>query len=98
MRVARAAGSFQRERELILERFGGGLKRLRESRALSQEQLAGRCGLHRTEISLLERGLRSPQLLTLLGLAAALDAPVEALVAGLLPSEAQTARSDRSDA
>jgi len=40
---------------------------------LSQEQLADRCGLDRTEISLLERGKRFPRLDTLVKLARALE-------------------------
>jgi transcriptional regulator with XRE-family HTH domain len=45
---------------------------LREHRAqanLSQEELADLCGLHRTEISLLERCKRSPRLETIVILA-----------------------------
>jgi transcriptional regulator with XRE-family HTH domain len=40
-------------------------------------------GLHRTEISLLERAGREPRLATLLKLAAALDTSLEALAEGI---------------
>ena len=41
------------------------IRAARQEANLSQEALAGRAGLHRTYISLLERGLRSPTLTTL---------------------------------
>lgn len=54
------------------EAFGCALRKLRGERALSQEQLADKSGLHRTYISLLERGEKSPTLTTIVRLAAAL--------------------------
>ena len=50
---------------------------------LSQEQLAGRTGLHPTEISRLERAVREPRLGTIVRLARGLDVDVEHLVAGI---------------
>ena len=51
---------------------------LRESRKIvkiSQEELAERAGLHRTYISQLERGLKSPTLDVIVALATALRVP-----------------------
>jgi transcriptional regulator with XRE-family HTH domain len=45
--------------------FAANLRSLRDEAGLSQEALADLCNLHRTEISLLERGLRSPRLETI---------------------------------
>jgi len=45
--------------------FGCILRELRSNAGLSQEELADQSGLHRTYISLLERGLRMPSLSTL---------------------------------
>ncbi len=53
-------------------RFAGRLKTRRKETGLSQEELARRAGVHRTETSLLERGLREPRLGTIVKLAAVL--------------------------
>ena len=45
--------------------FGNALQRLRKGNDLSQEELAFRVGIHRTYISQLERGLKSPSLRTI---------------------------------
>ena len=52
--------------------FGVALRKLRNEDGLSQEQLAEKSGLHRTYISLLERGEKSPTLTTICRLASAL--------------------------
>jgi len=54
------------------EQFAENLRRHRERAGLSQEALGEVCGLHRTEISLLERSQRSPRLETIVVLARAL--------------------------
>ena len=46
---------------------------LRRAAKLSQEELAHRASLHRTHISQIERGLKSPTIATLQGIAKALD-------------------------
>lgn len=46
---------------------------LRQAAALSQEELAERAELHRTYISQLERGLKSPTVVTLCQIAKALN-------------------------
>ncbi len=45
--------------------FGKALQRLRKLNNLSQEELSFRVGMHRTYISQLERGLKSPSLRTI---------------------------------
>lgn len=49
----------------IEERLGNVIRQRRESLDLSQETFAAECGLHRTYISQLERGLKSPTVRTL---------------------------------
>jgi transcriptional regulator with XRE-family HTH domain len=58
-----------------LEQFAANLRRCRRNKGLSQQRLAFDCRLHRTEISLLERGDRNPRLTTIVRLARALDVP-----------------------
>lgn len=65
------------------DRFASNLRRARKAAGVSQEELAERCELHRTEVSLLERGGREPRLGTLVKLAVALDTTPEALCAGI---------------
>ena len=47
------------------DRFAVNLRKARHSKQISQEELGFRCELHRTEISLLERGGREPRLGTI---------------------------------
>ncbi|XID92248.1 helix-turn-helix domain-containing protein [Paenibacillaceae bacterium WGS1546] len=60
--------------------FGQQLRKIREERKLSQEELAFRAKLDRTYISLLERGKRRPTLNTIFALAAELDIKPSELV------------------
>jgi transcriptional regulator with XRE-family HTH domain len=55
--------------EPVRKQFAINLRHHRERVGLSQEALADICGLHRTEISLLERCKRSPRLETIVILA-----------------------------
>ena len=66
-----------------LDRFAVNLRRHREQRGFSQEALGLECGLHRTEISLLERSRREPRLWTLIRLARALSIPLADLLDGI---------------
>jgi transcriptional regulator with XRE-family HTH domain len=61
--------------------FGKALRAARRERDLSQDQLALDAGLHRTHVSLIERGLREPSLDTLVKLCRALDvSPADAIM------------------
>lgn len=53
--------------------FGEVICELRRGAGLSQEALADKAGVHRTYVSQLERGLKSPTLAVLMKLAAALE-------------------------
>lgn len=52
---------------------GTNLARLREAKGLSQEEVASRAGLHRTEISLMELGKRTIRIDTYFRLMGALE-------------------------
>jgi transcriptional regulator with XRE-family HTH domain len=75
--------AYEAEREALLRAFGERLKALREARVGTQEELAFAAKLHRTHISLLERGKREPSLTTLLILAETLEVPIQKLSQGL---------------
>lgn len=61
--------------------FGEAVRATRRRREQSQEELADAAGLHRTHISLIERGLREPSLETLVKLCRGLSvSPREALM------------------
>lgn len=64
------------------QQFGANLRRLRLAAGLSQMQLGDRAGLHFSEISRLERGLRDPRLTTVVRLARALGVPPAELLPG----------------
>lgn len=62
-------------------RFGANLNSVRRASGLSQERLANKAGMHRTEIGLLEHGRRVPRIDTVAKLARALGiGPAELLV------------------
>ncbi len=60
--------------------FGDILCQARNNKNISQEQLGALSGYHRTYISLLERGHKSPTLVTLFKLAETLDIKASFLI------------------
>jgi transcriptional regulator with XRE-family HTH domain len=70
--------------EAVRQQFANNLRHLRTRAGLSQEALADRCDLHRTEISLLERCKRSPRLETIVILSRGLNlGSTEELMSGI---------------
>jgi transcriptional regulator with XRE-family HTH domain len=65
------------------ERFASNLRKARLAKKISQEELGFQCSLHRTEVSLLERGGREPRLGTIVKLAGALDVDPNMLCTGI---------------
>ncbi len=61
------------QRSSVTEKFGQQIKTLRKARNLSQEDLAELCGLDRTYISGIERGIRNVSLRNIEVLAHALE-------------------------
>ncbi|WP_126456846.1 helix-turn-helix domain-containing protein [Sulfuriflexus mobilis] len=64
----------------LTERFPAVLKELRLQKGISQEELADRASLHRTYISQIERGLKSPSLRSLGQIADALEVTLSNLI------------------
>ena len=71
--------STKRARPDIRERFGFAIKTRREELGLTQEDLAGRAGIHRTYLSDIERGSRNLSLINIERLAAALSLKISEL-------------------
>jgi transcriptional regulator with XRE-family HTH domain len=69
----------------ILSTLGRRIRSERQRKGLSQEGFAGVCGLHRTEMGLLERGKTIPRLDTLLLVSQHLGLSVSDLLRGIEP-------------
>jgi transcriptional regulator with XRE-family HTH domain len=59
--------------------FGNRMRELRRKLGISQEELADRCGLHRTYVGGIERGERNPSLINIGRIAEALEAQLPEL-------------------
>ncbi len=64
----------------ITKNLSENIKSLRSDLSLSQEELADKCGLHRTYVGAIERGERNITLSSLELLASALDVDVPTLL------------------
>jgi len=60
--------------------FGQALREIRVSKKISQEQLALEAGFDRTYVSLIERGINSPTIRVVAGIAAVLKVPPSKIV------------------
>lgn len=60
--------------------LGSRVRAIRLTREISQEELADKCGLHRTYIGGVERGERNIGFINLLAVAEALEVPPSALL------------------
>ncbi len=67
----------------LAARFGRNLLQVRRRADLSQQQLSVRACVHRTEIGLLENGLRIPRLDTIIKLTGAAEAETAEILDGL---------------
>jgi transcriptional regulator with XRE-family HTH domain len=67
----------------LQRQFGKLIKRRREAAGLTQEVLADAAGVHRTYISLLERGMRAPTIEVVRLLAKALKTTMTSIIAEL---------------
>lgn len=78
----------------VAERFAANLLCAREAAGLSQEAVGFAADLHRTEISQLERSLRTPRIDTLAKLCGALGVGPDTLMEGIVwqPGSRQAGR------
>jgi transcriptional regulator with XRE-family HTH domain len=81
------------------DRFAANLIRCRKAAGLSQEELARRAALNRTQISLLENSQRTPRIDTVVKVAGALGVEPAELLRGMRwkPSETKPGGFDLSD-
>ena len=67
----------------VLLALGERMRQLRDKQGFSQEAFADHCGLHRTAVSLIERGKRVPSLTTLLTISGGFGISVSDLLRGV---------------
>jgi transcriptional regulator with XRE-family HTH domain len=72
------------QRTEVATRFADNLRRIRLIERLSQDEMARRASLHRTEIGLLESGKRVCRIDTLIQLAGAVAIPPEEFIEGII--------------
>jgi transcriptional regulator with XRE-family HTH domain len=65
------------------DKFAANLRKHRRRRNISQEELGAASSMHRTEVGLLERSERDPQLATIVKLARALEIEPAELLDGI---------------
>ena len=68
-----------------LEVFAQNVSQARKQKHLTQEEISDRSGIHVTEVSRIERGLRDPRVTTLVRLAKALEVDPAVLLRGVRP-------------
>lgn len=72
-----------KEEQDFLIAVGQRIKRYRNARGFSQEELSERSGLHRTYISQLEKGERNATLLSLRSICKGLELPLSTILSEL---------------
>lgn len=77
--------------ETVKNRFGSAVRRERMRRGLSQEQLAGICGLDRSYIGGVERGERNPSLMIVERIALGLGMSLAELFKGVSSGSSKSA-------
>lgn len=80
-----------------LKAIGTRIKEARESKHLTQEQLAEIVGLSSTHISVIERGVKAPKLETFIEIANALNATADSLLLDVLDNSLQIKTTELSE-
>ncbi len=71
------------KKDRALVKLGGNLRKAREARGWSQEELAFKCGVHRTYVGGVERAEYNVTVLTLLRLTKALGISLQDAIRGI---------------
>lgn len=80
-----------------LKAIGIRIKEARESKRLTQEQLAEIVGLSSTHISVIERGVKAPKLETFIEIANALNVTADSLLLDVLDNSLQIKTTELSE-
>ena len=80
-----------------LKAIGARIKEARETKSLTQEQLAEIVGLSATHISVIERGVKAPRLETFIELANALNVTSDSLLIDVLDTSLQITATEISE-
>ena len=73
----------------VLKTFGRSIRSFRKQRGMSQEKVAEIAKLSRNYVSDIERGVRNPSLLALIGISRALRLPLRDLLSEIEPRARQ---------
>lgn len=92
----RVSAAYLRPVDTLQQQFGHLVRSRRLAAGLGQEALADKAGLHRTHVSLLERGMRMPSLIVVKKLAAALETTMSSLMAELEDEGRPTSKRKKS--
>lgn len=71
------------EDKALLEKVGNRIKEIRESKNITQQELAARCDFEKSNMSRIESGNTNPTLLTLYKICTSLDISLEELMSGV---------------
>jgi len=89
-----AIAAYEVERKQLMRIFAANFKELRQQLGLSQEELADKTNLHRTNIGSYEQADHEPTLSTMLILADAFDVSLDRLAEGMpVPKERRPRRN-----
>lgn len=77
----------------IKKRVGILVRAQRKKRGWSQEELAHRAGIHRTFVSIIERGTKNSTVASIHNIAKAMDLSISELLDGLLKSDSEDPKS-----
>ncbi len=71
--------NLKRDKDILLK-LGRNLRQIRKSKNFSQEKLANKAEIERSQISRIERGIQNPKITTLIVIAGVLEVEVQSLL------------------
>jgi len=71
--------NLKRDKDILLK-LGKNLRQIRKDKNFSQEKLANKAEIERSQISRIERGIQNPKITTLIVIASVLEVEVQSLL------------------